>query len=120
MKRQWILTDTGIVRRPVKGEFYLNIQNGRPMQATTDDHECLRIILRMVFVEEPEALEPQCCNECNDTNPICGDIRPYGAHLICTRALKHKGLHVACGSGDRHDLAIWPQKSAPGFDEWNW
>ena len=120
MKRQWILTDTGTVRRPVKGEFYLDVQSGRPMQAT--DHEGLQSILHTVFVELPDETLPQCLLECEDLRSVCAGVfrddvfeEPWG----CTRGRGHDGPHVAC-STDGHDLAVWPQDSASDFDEWNW
>lgn len=54
---------------------------------------------------------PKCNNECQEQeqeqdNSICGAISNV-YHVICTRTPKHKGDHIACGSGNVHELEIW-------------
>jgi hypothetical protein len=48
-----------------------------------------------------------------DDNPICLAVCTFRniSYLICTRSKGHTGDHVACGIGDDHNLAVWPQEA---------
>ena len=53
---------------------------------------------------------PRCRNECRPEIPDerrCEAICPIGIGYCCTRLRGHSGSHVACGTGGRHELAVW-------------
>jgi hypothetical protein len=55
------------------------------------------------------------CEWCANVNACCRANQP-GALLICTREKGHTGDHVACGDGDHHAMARWPNTEQPAVD----